>query len=240
MGQLDSQWMLQGATGHCAGAPCGFSHGSKPRALTFASLCQVNLASSQPQIDQTGLTPSSVSQKTVNLPPGIPPTAHPAINPQPQTMLFRHQQHLPMTWLPSVPTSNYQSLTSTDHRTTMHRQQNPPNVPVIKLGELVGSGRDFSWGRSDYRNTALLRLYRVSVASQRGGRTCLIGWETWILIPWCHFPFIFFAFHQSSLPLSCSFEHTATLPIYYQTPPTLSSLGYMMPVDADKVLKHMY
>jgi len=33
------------------------------RALTFASLYQVDLASSQPQIDQTGLTPSSLSQK---------------------------------------------------------------------------------------------------------------------------------------------------------------------------------
>ena len=40
----------------------------------------------------------------------------------------------------------------------------------------------------------------------------------------------FFAFHRSSLPfmtMSRSFEHTATLPIYYQTPPTSSSLGYI-------------
>jgi len=38
----------------------------------------------------------------------------------------------------------------------------------------------------------------------------------------------FFAFHRSSLPfmtMSRSFE-----PIYYQTPPTPSSLGYMPPV----------
>ena len=145
-----------------------------------------------------------------------------------------------MTQLPSVPTSSYQPPTSTGYGTAMHRQQNSPNVPIMELGELVGLGRDISWGGSDYRNKALSRLYRVSVARWDGGRTCLIEWETWILIPWCHFPFIFFAFHQSSLPLSCSFEHTATLPIYYQTPPTLSSLGYMMPVDADKVLKHMY
>jgi len=51
-----------------------------------------------------------------------------------------------MIQLPSVPTSNYQHPTSTDHTTTMHRQQNPPNVPIIELGELVGLGRDISWG----------------------------------------------------------------------------------------------
>jgi len=53
---------------------------------------------------------------------------------------------LPMIQLPSVPTSKYQHPTSTDHTTTMHRQQNPPNVPIIELGELVGLGRDISWG----------------------------------------------------------------------------------------------
>ena len=139
-----------------------------------------------------------------------------------------------MTQLPSVPTSNCQPPTSTDHRTAMHRQQNPPNVPIIELGELVGLGRDISWGRSDCRKTALSCLYRVSVACRCGGRTCLIGWETWI--PSYRFPFIFFAFHQSPLPLmtmSCSLEHTATLPIYYQAPPTPSS---MPPVDTSRTL----
>jgi len=41
-------------------------------------------------------------------------------------------------------------------------------------------GRDISWGGSDCRNTALSRLCQVSVARRRAGRTCLIGWETWI------------------------------------------------------------
>ena len=67
-----------------------------------------------------------------------------------------------MTQLLSVPTSNYQPPTSTDHRTVMHRQQNPPNVPIIELGELVG--RDISWGRSDCRNTAPVPSFRGSPA----------------------------------------------------------------------------
>jgi len=163
----------------------------------------------------------------------LPPTSasNPVVPPPATSSCF-----LPMTQLPSVPTSNYLPPTSTDHRTAMRRQQNPPNVPIIELGELVGLGRDISWGRSDCRNTALSHLYRVSAARRRRGRTCLIGWETWILIPSCRFPFIFFAFHQSSLPLmtmSCSFEHTATLPIYYQTPTTPSS---MPPVDTSWTL----
>jgi len=132
-----------------------------------------------------------------------------------------------MTQLPSVPTSNYQLSTPTDHKTVMRRQQTPPNVPIIELGATCR--RDISWGRSDCSNTALSRLYRVSVARRHGGRTCLTGWKTWALMPFS----FFFAFHQSSLPfmtMSCSFEHTTTLPIYYQTPPTPSSLGYMPPV----------
>ena len=49
----------------------------------------------------------------------------------------------------------------------MHRQQNPPNIPIIEVGKLMGLGRDISYGRSDCRNTALSRLYRVSVARWR-------------------------------------------------------------------------
>ena len=197
----------------------------EPRALTFASLHQVNLASSQLPNDQTSLTPSSVSTCLLasHPLPTLPTTsASNHVVPPPTSSYF-----LLMTQLPSVPTSNYQLSTPTDHKTAMRRQQTPPNVPIIELGATCR--RDISWGRSDCSNTALSRLYRVSVARRHGGRTCLTGWKTWALMPFS----FFFAFHQSSLPfmtMSCSFEHTTTLPIYYQTPPTPSSLGYMPPV----------
>ena len=45
-----------------------------------------------------------------------------------------------------MPISNYQHPTSIDHRTAMHRQQNPPNVLIIELGELVGLGRNSNEG----------------------------------------------------------------------------------------------
>jgi len=53
-----------------------------------------------------------------------------------------------------------------------------------------------AWGDiwSDCRIAALSRLYRVSVARRREGRTCLIGRETWILIFFLPFSFPFLCF----------------------------------------------
>jgi len=89
-------------------------------------------------------------------------------NLQPYTLLFCHQQHpVAFYWWHNrlVSTSNYQ-----------HRQQNPPNVPIIELGELVGLGRDISWREV----TVGIRRYRDSteflwLAGMREGPVWLDG-----------------------------------------------------------------
>jgi len=108
-------------------------------------------------------------------------------------------------WLP-IPNLH---LAFTDHRTAMHRQQNPASVPIMELGAFVGLGSDISWGRSDHRNIALLCLHWVSVARRRGRRTRLVGRKTWLMILLCRsLPFHFFISHHyclshgSSIPLS--------------------------------------
>ena len=110
-------------------------------------------------------------------------------------------------------------------------------ISIIELGEIsevtVGSQRhractEFPW-------LAGVREGPVWLDEKPGERvlylyTATSKWETWILIFFCCFPFLFFAFHQSSLPLmimSCSFKHTATLTIYYQTSPTPYSFGLL-------------
>jgi len=115
-----------------------FSSSSRPRLVA-------------PPIDQTSLTPST---PPAAYPTNRPAALHLAVLPPATSSCF-----LLMTQLPSVPTFNYQHPTSTDHRTAMHRQQNPPNVPIIELGELVGLERVISWGRSDCRNTVPSQLY---------------------------------------------------------------------------------
>lgn len=104
-------------------------------------------------------------------------------------MLFPHQQH-PVIFYLWHNCLWYQLLTSP---TMMHRQQNPPNVPIIEVGKLMRLGRDISYGRSDCRSTALSRLHRVSVARWRAvfflfswlfiGHTAIHDtWDVWV----CH------------------------------------------------------
>jgi len=128
-----------------------FSHGSVVSTAQRASnsLHQVDLASLQPPIDQTSLTPSAVSQKllTCLLAPHPLPTlpiisAPKCVVPPPTTSSY----FLPMTQLPLAPTSNYQPSTPTDHRTTMHRQQNPPKVPMIEPGATRRTGKRYLMG----------------------------------------------------------------------------------------------
>jgi len=61
-----------------------------------------------------------------------------------------------------VSTSTYQHPTSTDHRTVMHRQQNPLNVPILELRALVGLGRvrNFVGCWTSARTNALL-VHRI-------------------------------------------------------------------------------
>ena len=129
-----------------------------------------SLPPSRSSIDRTNLTPSSVSQRlpTCLLAPHLLATQ--LTNLQPQTTFFCYIELFSTYDTPGF-SANFWLSTFNDHRTAMHRQQNPPNVPIIELGAFVGLGSDVSWGRNDHRNTALFCLYWVSMAHRRERKT---------------------------------------------------------------------
>jgi len=110
----------------------------------------------------------------------------------------------------------------------MHRQQNPPNVLIIELGELVGLGRNSNEGEvtvgiQRYRDCTEFLWFAGDLSDWMGDL------DTDISVPFSSsflcVSLVTTAIHDNVIP----FEHTLLL--YYQALTTPYTFGHMLPVD---------